>query len=124
MNLIKNKQINYLYVIGNTYASTLSSNIFINNLIKEAVKHKLKKYVDYKGIWNTKFKEDKIIKEYNKLGPNKFLNIPSKSGTIIYGDYVAFLFTTDKPYVIEIKNKFIAEEMKSYFNHLWKLAKP
>ena len=118
-NLAKEKQVDFCYILGNTHASNLSSNIFIERLIKESKKFK----IGYKGIWNPKFKEDKIIKQYNLLGENRFLNLPSKIGTIIYGEYVAFLYTTDQPYAIEIKNKLLAEELKSYFLYLWKVAK-
>lgn len=58
------------------------------------------------------------------LGENRFLkNLPSKVGTIIFDNFVAFLYTTDKPYVVEIKNKIIAEELKIYFENLWNIAK-
>ena len=120
-NLAINKKINFCYTIGSTYASSLSSNIFIERLLKEFKKRRIK--LDYKGIFDKRFKGDKLARLYDLLGKNKFLdNLPSKVGTIIFGDYVAFLYTTDKPYVIEIKNKILAEEMKVYFNYLWKLS--
>lgn len=121
---LKNKQISYCYMIGNTYASTLSSNIFIERLIKEIKTLKLNKKVEYKGIWDERFREDKLILQYNYLGENRFLkNLPSKVGTIILDNFVAFLYTSDKPYVVEVKNKLIAEELKVYFENLWSLAK-
>lgn len=122
--LAKNKQINFVYIIGNTAASTLGSNIFINRLINEFERNKLKKHILYKGIWSFKSKGDKLVKVYNKLGENRFLeNLPSKVGTIIYGEYVAFLYTEDKSYAIEIKNGLLAQEFKTYFEHMWKLTR-
>ncbi len=118
--LAKDKSIKFCYIIGNTYASSLSSKIFITKLIKEFKKTKLK--LDYKGIWNSKFKDEKIIKDFNKLGKNKFLDVLSKVGTIIYDNHIAYLFTQDKPYIIEIKNELISKEMKDYFMKLWKIS--
>ena len=118
----KDKKISFVYIIGNTYASNISSNIFIERLIKEfrSVKHKI---IDCKGIWDERFRNDKLVALYGKLAKNKFLdNIPSKCGTVIYDNTVTFMFTSDKPYVIEIKNGMVTEDMKSYFNHLWSLA--
>lgn len=121
---VKNKQISFCYMIGNTYAPTLSSNIFIERLIKEIKSFKLNKRIEYKGIWDERFRGDKLISQYNHLGENRFLkNLPSKVGTIISDNFVAFLYTSDKPYVVEVKNKLIAEELKVYFENLWRVAK-
>jgi sugar-specific transcriptional regulator TrmB len=119
-SLAKNKKIDYCYIIGNTYSTSLTGNLFIERLIKETKKFR---GIEYKGIWDFRFKNDKIVRLYNKLGKNKFLELPSKVGMIIFGDYVAFLYALDKPYAIEIKNKLISEEIKTYFLHLWKIAK-
>ena len=120
---VKDKKISFVYIIGNTYASSISSNIFIERLIKE-LKNLKTKNIDCKGIWDERFRNDDIITLYNKLAKNRFLDdIPSKSGTIIYDNTVAFMFTSDKPYVIEITNNMVAADLKSYFNHLWSIAK-
>lgn len=122
-NFAKNKEITFCYMIGNTYASNLSSNIFIERLIKESKDIKLKKKIEYRAIWDERFRGDKIIIHYNHLGENRFLkNIPSKVGTIICDNFIAYLYTSDKPYVIEIKNKLVAEENKKYFEYLWNLS--
>ena len=121
---IKEKSISFCYIIGNTYASNLSSNLFIERLMKELKKTQQKNKFTYKGIWNERFKEDKIIVQYNKFGENRFLkNIPSRVGTIITNNFIAFLYTHDKPYVVEIKNRLISEEIKVYFDNLWNIAK-
>ena len=119
-NLAKNGKLSFCYIIGNTHASNLSSNIFIEKLIKETKKLK----IDYKGIWNPKYKKEGLIKEYSSLGENRFIDVPSKVGVIIFNDHIAFLYTTDQPYAIEIKNKIISDEMKSYFLHLWGISEP
>jgi sugar-specific transcriptional regulator TrmB len=120
---VKERKISFVYIIGNTYSSSLSSNIFIERLIKELDSAKNKK-IDRRGIWDARYRKDKILALYNKIADNRFLDsIPSKSGTVIYDNTVAFMFTSEKPYVIEIRNSLVAEEMKSYFSHLWSMAK-
>jgi len=120
-NLAKNKEISYCYIIGNTYASTEGSNILIEKLILELKKNK--KLPEYRGIWNSRYKKDKIIRKYNLVGKNKFLDVPSNVGTVVYEKGVAFLYTFDKSYTIDITNKKLAEEFKAYFEYLWKIAK-
>ena len=79
-SLAKNQKISFCYMIGNTYASTLSSNIFIERLIKELNGSKFNEKIEYKGIWEEKYRGDKIIVQYNQLGENRFLKIlPSKN---------------------------------------------
>lgn len=61
----------------------------------------------------------------NPDGENRFLlEFPSNVTTSIFGDYVVIAFTTDKPYVIRIKNRLVANTFESYFKRLWELAKP
>ena len=86
---------------------------------------KIHKKIEYKGIWNEKFKESKLLELFSGIGNNKFLkNLPTLATTVIFGEYIAYLFTIGgKPQVIEIQNKLIAKENKAYFSYLWKIAK-
>ena len=120
-NLAKERKVKYCYIIGNTYAATEGSNILIDKLINLLKKNK--KIGDYRGIWSLKYKTDKIIEEYNSIGENKFLDIPSKVGMVVYEKGVAFLYTSDNSYTIDIENEVLAEEMKAYFEYLWKIAR-
>jgi len=43
--------------------------------------------------------------------------------TVIVGDYVAIAVFTENPYAFLIKDKFVAEGYKKYFEALWKMAK-
>ncbi len=52
----------------------------------------------------------------------KYLDIKSNATTGIFGDYVSIHLLTQKPLVILIKNKEIAESYKSHFEILWKYA--
>jgi hypothetical protein len=49
--------------------------------------------------------------------------IKSPATTTIYSDKIAIHILSDKPIVIIIKNKEIAEGYRNYFNFLWKIAK-
>lgn len=121
-HLIKQAKVSYVYVLSNGRAAHTTSNIFLERLLKEAKKQKLGRAIDYKGIWDTKFKADSIVNLYN-FGENRFLkDLPTKATTVIFEDHIAYLFTTDKPQVIEIRNSLVAKEMKSYFLHLWDIA--
>ena len=126
-DLMKKNKISFVYVLGNGPSIMESLNLLLERLIREAKTKRIHKKINYKGIWNLIFKTNKYQKIYSNLGKknNKFLkDIPTKVTIIIFDDHIAFLYTSfNNPYVIEIKNKLIAEEMKSYFNHLWKLAK-
>ena len=120
--LAQSKKVFSIQIIGNNLSPTKNLEIFIEKLLQEAKNKKLK--IDYRAIWETNFKKSEIVTKFNKLGKNKFLKkIPSKVATLIYGDCIAFLFLSEKPHVVEIKNNLICQEMKSYFNHLWGLAR-
>ena len=110
---------------GPSKEDDLSSQIFMESLIKEIKKKKLNKKIEFKGIWNTKFKKTNILQLFSGIGENKFLDkIPTFATIVIFGEYLAYLFTMNEtPQVIEIQNKLIAEENKTYFSYLWKSAK-
>lgn len=77
--------------------------------------------INAKIITNPKFKEYKFT---NLKGiKTKFLNIESKVTTIIFGDKISLHLLTQKPVIIIIKNKEIAEGYKNYFDWIWKNAK-
>jgi len=53
----------------------------------------------------------------------KYLNTKSEATTSIFGNYVSIHLLTQKPIVILIKNREIAESYRNHFNLLWKIAK-
>lgn len=54
----------------------------------------------------------------------KYLKLPeSNIATNIYGEKVAIINWQEKPFVILIHNKDIAQTYRNYFEQLWKLAK-
>lgn len=124
-NLIKEGKITEIYTIGNDYVKHTSSQLFLERLLREAKGKKLPKKIKYKGIWDERFRNGKLVKLFSGIGEDRFIqNLPTKVTTVIFGDYVAYLFTLNEtPQVIEIQNKLIADENKAYFLHLWQLAK-
>lgn len=126
VDLAREKKITYFYCASNGPSEINheinSLNMLIERLVAEVTKRNLFKKIDYKGIWDEKFRRSNFLKIFNKLGKNKYLNLPTKATTIIFDGYVVFLYSDSSPKVVEIKNREISEEMKSYFLHLWKIA--
>jgi len=54
----------------------------------------------------------------------KLVDIKSESTTTIFGNHIAIHLLKNKPSIIMIKNKDIAESYRNYFNFMWKIAKP
>ncbi|MFH1650456.1 MAG: helix-turn-helix domain-containing protein [Candidatus Woesearchaeota archaeon] len=131
-NQISKGMIKELYIISggpagfaeNKSSEHLSSKLFLEKILKELKDKKLHKIIEYKGIWNEKFKGSEILKTFLEIGETRFLKeLPTLATTVIFGEYVAYMFTMNgTPQVIEIQNKLIAEENKAYFSYLWKQA--
>lgn len=52
----------------------------------------------------------------------KYLDLKSEATTTIFGDYMAIHIIKEKPSIILIRNKYIAESYKNHFEVLWKVA--
>ena len=85
-----------------------------------ATKQLIKSKVDVKIIGHEKFRgtESFNYKEFEY----RYWNVESESTTIIFGDYVSIHLIKNKPTVIMIKNKDIAQSYKNYFHHIWNQA--
>jgi len=68
-----------------------------------------------------KYKEHPVTKI--KVVETKFSKTKSEATTTIFGNYVSIHILTEKPLIILIKNKDIAESYKNHFEELWKHAK-
>lgn len=68
---------------------------------------------EYKKHEFTKYKNIKV----------KSINIKSEATTTIFNNTISIHLIKDKPIVIMIKNKDIAQSYKNYFNYMWKKAK-
>lgn len=124
MELAKAKKITFLYMISNSSGlTTFNSRIFHKFLFSEARKKNISKNIKIKTIWDERFRNDLFAKQFREFGKQRFLeNLPNKSTTFIYDNYVAFAFINEKESYIEIKNKKISEEMKTYFEYLWEIS--
>src|SRR3989338_9971780 len=63
----------------------LTSKLFMERLIKELKKQKSSKKMEYKGIWNEKFKGSDLLNLFSGLGEYRFLEeIPTLATLVIY----------------------------------------
>lgn len=53
----------------------------------------------------------------------KYVDVESEATTSTFGDYISIILVKEKPVVIIIKNKDIAQSYRNYFEYLWKIAK-
>ncbi len=53
----------------------------------------------------------------------RFLDVKSEVTTSVFGDWIAIHLIKEKPIIITIRNKDIAQGYKNYFEYLWKQAK-
>ena len=72
-------------------------------------------------IGNKKYRGTEAFK-FKKM-EFRYLDAESEATTSIFGDYVSIHLIKDKPIIIIIKNKDIAQSYKNYFELLWKIAK-
>lgn len=85
------------------------------------VKEMLKKGLIARIITNHKYKRHEMIKIKNIKF--RFLDVKSEVTTTILKDKLAIHLVLEKPLIIIIKNKEIAESYQNHFELLWKLAK-
>jgi len=72
-------------------------------------------------ILNSELKEHEMISHKNI--EFRFLKVKSEATTTIFNDKVAIHLIKEKPIIILIKNKEIAESYQNHFEVLWKIAK-
>jgi sugar-specific transcriptional regulator TrmB len=87
----------------------LAKEIARNNVNARVIAHN-----DYRTHEMTKVKQVKY----------RFLDARSETTTSIVGDKVILIFVIEKPIVIVIKSKKVAESFQNHFEVLWKVAKP
>ena len=105
----------YFYAFGSTGLAFFS--LYEMPVIAKKVA-KLK--MDIRIIGNKKYKGTEPF-EFKKF-KYKYLDIESKATTSIFGNKIAIHQIRDKPFIIVIKNKDIAESYKNHFELLWKQA--
>ncbi len=89
--------------------------------IPRIAKQIMKSNIKVRIIGNSKLKETEPF-AFKKF-EYRFLDIESEATTNLFGDYVAIHLIKEKPLVIIIKNKLIAQTYQNHFEVLWKTAK-
>lgn len=89
-----------------------------------AIAKKWEKKKTFKGriITTSDYKSHGLMTKVKNI-EFRYLDIKSESTTGIWGDYISIHLAVDKPIVIIIKNKEIAESYQNHFEVLWKVAK-
>jgi sugar-specific transcriptional regulator TrmB len=121
-SLIKKRKLKNCFTISISHGNMESSESFGASLIEDLAKSKIE--TDIRFIFDEKFRKAPFYNQYSKIGSCRFTpELPNKVAIIIYGNYVSFLYTTDKPYAFEWKNALLADEMAAYFEIMWATAK-
>jgi sugar-specific transcriptional regulator TrmB len=89
----------------------------IPHLVKEITKKKIK--IRIIGSRRLKGTEAFKVKGFEY----KYVNVESEATTSTFGDYISIILVKEKPLIIIIKNKDIAQSYRNYFEYLWKTAK-
>jgi len=89
--------------------------------IPRIAKQVMKSNIKVRIIGNSTLKETEPF-AFKKF-EYRFLDVDSEATTNVFGDYVAIHLIKEKPLVIIIKNKLIAQTYKNHFEVLWKIAK-
>ena len=98
---------------GNAYDALYESKALTKDLIKKGVTARV--------IMSTKYKKHPITKI--KAIKIKYLNLESEATTTIFGEYVMVHIAKEKPLIILMKNKEIADSYQNHFEVLWKVGK-
>lgn len=77
-----------------------------------------KKGIYLKIILDKKYSNHEFTKYKNV--EIRLIDLKSESTTSIFGDFISIHLIKDKPVVILIKNKDIADSYRNYFNYLWR----
>ncbi len=78
---------------------------------------------EYSGkmILQEKYRDHEVTKQ--SIIKSRYSNVNAEATTVIFGNYVSIHLAKEKPKILLIKNKDIAESYKNYFKVLWKIAK-
>jgi len=111
--LLKQKKFCSFGATGKAYDYFYESPALVKELEKKGFKARIITSLKHKEHPMTRIKGVKI----------KYLDIKGEATTTIFQDYVSIHILTQKPFIILIKNKEIAESYQNHFEILWKSAK-
>jgi HTH-type transcriptional regulator, sugar sensing transcriptional regulator len=98
---------------GRAYEALYEAPVIAKEFTKNNVIGRIIMSKGYKGHEFTKIKNLKI----------KYSDVSAEASTTIFGDYVSIHMIKQKPIIILIKNKDIAQSYRNYFEFMWKLAR-
>jgi HTH-type transcriptional regulator, sugar sensing transcriptional regulator len=121
---LKKFKIKELLVFGGTGEAVKFLRFYFPNFLKRAFLENTRKKIKIKMIYNSNAKKSEIAKNYGKLINFKFTKKEEDldSTTILYGDKVAIMVLKERPFIILISNKHIAETNKKIFERLWSIS--
>lgn len=92
--------------------------LFHNHMLKREVKKIKQKIIYYKEVFSLAKEKAK-----QKLCEEKWINLDSPIGIVVYHNYTEFYIWPKKEIVIQIEDKELANSYRKYFQVLWKQAK-
>lgn len=111
--ILKNKHFISFGGTGRAYDQLYEMQAIIKSLNKNQFSGRM--------ILQEKYKNHPVTKP--KVLKTKYSNAKAEATTSIFGDYVSIHLAKEKPLIILIKNKDIADSYKNYFELLWMQAK-
>ena len=113
-NISKDDEILFFYIHDEKYAE--ESNLFYSSIVD------LNKKTKNRGICNKYYKTSWFAKNSNYL-TMKFTDMPLPGNIDIANDKVLFTCWGESIFSVLIHSKSLAENLRNYFNEMWKLAK-
>jgi|TARA_Y100000034_G_scaffold55070_2_gene67539 sugar-specific transcriptional regulator TrmB len=111
--IIKNKNACFFGATGRAYDYLYETSIWVREWKKKGGSARIITSLKYKGHPMTNIKGMKV----------KYLDVESEATTSVFGDYVSIHVSIERPLIILIRDKYIAESYRNYFEVLWKVAK-
>ncbi len=120
--LCKSKQLKDYLVLGSNLNIVSNIKLFLLPRIKEL--SSLITYVDFRIIWSHMVNDNLLKASVDKIAKYKYLpkGFGSNSTTVIFNEYIALFLHVNKPVIVRIKNKELAQTYRNYFNLLWKIC--
>lgn len=109
----KHKKILSFGATGRAYDYLYESPVLTKDLIRQGIKGRI--------ITSKRYKDHPITRI--KTIDVKYVDYESETTTTIFGNYVMNHIAKEKPIVILIKNKEMADTYRKHFELLWKIAK-
>jgi len=121
-SLLKKEKLSNYLVLGSDAISISKIKFFLFSRIKDSLT--LAKKVDFRIIWSSSAKKNIFFRTLSPISKQKFLpdDTRTECTTIVFNDYIAIIFYMDKPVLVRIHSKKVAESYKAQFELLWKLV--